>query len=130
MIVELTSLAARDAAAAAVAYELEVPGLGSRFDVELDRVVGRVGDNPLQFPMVEADVRRALLKIFPFSVFFLYWLIACESSRSSISTSTPTAGSRGVDAALRGLMRGTSGAPLHHSARSSTSTCSSATRHA
>lgn len=71
MIVELTSLAAADAAGAAVAYEAEVPGLGSRFDVELDRVMTRIGENPLQFPLIEVDVRRALVKVFPFSVFFV-----------------------------------------------------------
>jgi hypothetical protein len=33
-------------------YEAEVPGLGRRFRAEIDNVVGRMADNPRQFPTV------------------------------------------------------------------------------
>lgn len=71
MLVELTAAAQADALQAALAYEAERPGLGFRFDAELDRALGRIGDNPLQFPLVHADVRRGLLKIFPYAVYFV-----------------------------------------------------------
>jgi plasmid stabilization system protein ParE len=53
----------------------------------VDRVVGRLAANPLQFPVVFADVRRALLPRFPYMLFFrivdsAVFVIACfHSSR-------------------------------------------------
>jgi plasmid stabilization system protein ParE len=71
MIVELTTLAENDIADAAVAYEHERPQLGFRFNAELDRTLDRIAANPRQFPFVQTGVRRALVAVFPFSVFFL-----------------------------------------------------------
>lgn len=71
MIVELTALAEDDIADAAVAYEHERPQLGFRFQAELDVTLARIAENPLQFPILTTDVRRALVAVFPFSVFFL-----------------------------------------------------------
>ena len=52
-------------------YEDEVPGLEHRFRAELERVVARMQATPRQFPAVHKDVRRALLRRFPYSVMFL-----------------------------------------------------------
>lgn len=71
MLVELTAAAQQDATDAAIAYELERPGLGYRFDAELDAAFGRIAENPLQFPVLLSDVRRALMNVFPFAIFFL-----------------------------------------------------------
>lgn len=71
MNLELTSSAQLDAAQAAVTYEIEEPGLGTAFEAELDAVLVRIADGPLHFPVLENDVRRALLKRFPFGVFFV-----------------------------------------------------------
>jgi len=71
MLVELTRLAETDVAEAAVAYELERPGLGSRFDAEIERVLSRVADNAMQFPVLSDGVRRALLRVFPYAVYFI-----------------------------------------------------------
>jgi plasmid stabilization system protein ParE len=60
-----------DAFEAALWYESERPGLGIEF---LDAVRGafrQIEATPLRFPMVSADVRRAILHRFPFGVFFL-----------------------------------------------------------
>jgi hypothetical protein len=55
---------------AALRYEREKPGLGFRFEADLGRVFTRLEENPLQFPQVEAEARRALLRRFPYGVFF------------------------------------------------------------
>jgi hypothetical protein len=49
---------------AALRYEREKSGLGLRFEADLERVFTRLADNPLQFPQVEAEARRALLRRF------------------------------------------------------------------
>jgi plasmid stabilization system protein ParE len=60
-----------DIQASAIWYEDQQAGLGARFLSELDLVFRRIGDNPRQFPMVEGEVRRALLRHFPYGVYFL-----------------------------------------------------------
>jgi plasmid stabilization system protein ParE len=60
-----------DIEAAALWYEQQREGLGTRFVVELDTVLDRVGTYPLQFPIVEGPVRRALLRRFPYAVYFV-----------------------------------------------------------
>lgn len=56
---------------AALYYERERRGLGSRFEAEVEHVLSRAQENPLQFPELAPGVRRALLRIFPYGVFFL-----------------------------------------------------------
>jgi len=51
-------------------YEAEASGLGATFRAELDHAVQRLTANPLQFPVVFADIRRALLRRFPYALFF------------------------------------------------------------
>jgi plasmid stabilization system protein ParE len=69
-------------------YDDRLPGLGQNFAAELDGLVNRVGGNPLQFPEVRRDVRRAILPRFPYGVFFrvlpdVIQVIAClHTSRS------------------------------------------------
>ena len=60
-----------DIQAAAVWYEGQQSGLGSRFLDELDAVLRRMIDNPRQFPRVEGNVYRALFRHFPYGVYFL-----------------------------------------------------------
>jgi plasmid stabilization system protein ParE len=52
-------------------YESEAPGLGRRFRAALDALVKRMSANPRQFPIVFKNVRRALLRRFPYSLFFV-----------------------------------------------------------
>jgi plasmid stabilization system protein ParE len=52
-------------------YEGEVTGLGSRFRHALDALAQRMSQNPRQFPVVCKNVRRALLRRFPYSLFFV-----------------------------------------------------------
>jgi plasmid stabilization system protein ParE len=51
-------------------YEREAPGLGRRFRTEIDAVVRRMADNPLQFPVRFKTLRRARVRKFPYGLFF------------------------------------------------------------
>jgi plasmid stabilization system protein ParE len=52
-------------------YEGEASGTGRRFRQALDVLVERLSANPRQFPVVFKNVRRALLRRFPYSLFFV-----------------------------------------------------------
>ena len=52
-------------------YEREARGLGRRFRHAIDALIDRMIDNPQQFPIVFKNVRRALLRRFPYSIFFV-----------------------------------------------------------
>jgi plasmid stabilization system protein ParE len=52
-------------------YEGEATGLGRRFRQAIDALVERMSANPRQFPVVFKNVRRALLRRFPYSLFFV-----------------------------------------------------------
>ena len=52
-------------------YEGEVAGLGRRFRQAIEALIDRMSDNPRQFPIVFKNVRRALLRRFPYSLFFV-----------------------------------------------------------
>jgi plasmid stabilization system protein ParE len=60
-----------DIQAAAIWYEDRRSGLGVRFLDELDLVFKRIEDNPRQFPRLEGEIRRALLRHFPYGVYFI-----------------------------------------------------------
>ena len=52
-------------------YEDAVPGLGRRFRAEIDALIERISAHPLQFPAVYGKVRRALVRRFPYMLFFI-----------------------------------------------------------
>ena len=52
-------------------YEDEAAGLGRRFREAIDALTERMSTNPLQFPVVYKNLRRALLRCFPYSLFFV-----------------------------------------------------------
>ena len=52
-------------------YESHVPGLGSEFILCIDAVLNAVLRNPLQFPHVHRNIRRALPRRFPYEIFFI-----------------------------------------------------------
>jgi len=56
--------------AAAQRYESESAGLGVAFLEVVGKTLGFIEENPLQFPVVYRDVRRALLRRFPYGIFF------------------------------------------------------------
>src|SRR6478672_2497960 len=52
-------------------YESERPGTGAEFTFEIARVLVRIADSPKQFPRVRGEVRRAVLRRFPYTIDFL-----------------------------------------------------------
>ena len=52
-------------------YEDREPGLGLRFLREIRNGLQHINDNPLMFPIIDGDVRRALVHKFPYSIYFL-----------------------------------------------------------
>lgn len=62
--------AEREVFEAALQYERARPRLGERFASELNDIFERIEENPRQFQVLERGVRRALLRTFPYSVFF------------------------------------------------------------
>ena len=63
-------------------YKAEAAGLGRRFRQAVDVLVERMSASPAQFPVVFKNVRRARLRTFPYSLFFVVedetlFVIAC-----------------------------------------------------
>ena len=56
---------------AATWYESQRKGLGFEFLDEIQHVSGLISDNPELFPVVYKNIRRALIRRFPFGVFYL-----------------------------------------------------------
>jgi len=52
-------------------YEREEPGLGLEFLDELRAAYGRIVDGPLKYRDLRAGIRRALLRRFPYVVYFV-----------------------------------------------------------
>lgn len=46
------------------------PELSARFGVELDRIYSSIAEYPQMYPVVYRNFRRALLRKFPYSVFY------------------------------------------------------------
>jgi len=51
-------------------YEGEAAGLGRHFREAIDVLTGRMSTDPQHFPIVFKNVRRALLRRFPYALFF------------------------------------------------------------
>jgi len=51
-------------------YEQRVPGLGSEFVDEFERQVFRIAAAPRRWMVVTGDVRRSLMKRFPYVIYF------------------------------------------------------------
>jgi hypothetical protein len=49
----------------------EQSGLGGEFLKAVRYVFGRIEEGALQFPIVTTDIRRAILRRFPFGIFFV-----------------------------------------------------------
>src|SRR5690349_8946961 len=67
---EIRPRAEREIQEAAQWYQHQSPGLGPAFLEVVEHALDRIAENPLQFPIVYRDARRALLRQFPYGVFF------------------------------------------------------------
>jgi toxin ParE1/3/4 len=52
-------------------YNEKVPGLGSDFLVVVERALESIQVNPARFPIVYRKVHRALVRRFPYGIFFV-----------------------------------------------------------
>ena len=52
-------------------YEEKLPGLGSRFGIELDTVIRSILGHPEMFRRVHGEVRRAMTRRFPYALYFI-----------------------------------------------------------
>ena len=55
---------------AALWYDEQRSGLGEEFAIEIEQAVTRAAAAPERYPIVMGDVRRAVARRFPFSVYF------------------------------------------------------------
>jgi len=62
--------AERETQEAARWYDNESAGLGEAFLDVVQQTLEAVVENPFRFPLVHRDTRRALLKRFPYGIFF------------------------------------------------------------
>jgi plasmid stabilization system protein ParE len=51
-------------------YEEQQSGLGSEFLDAVALALTRIAEGPLRFPISEGDARRALVRRFPYSIYF------------------------------------------------------------
>jgi hypothetical protein len=65
MIVDYHPRTVSDLNSAATYYNRQYPGLGDDFRSEIYATIDRILSNPLQFPVVEHDVRRGFVRRFP-----------------------------------------------------------------
>ncbi len=64
-------VAEADVREAALWYEGKREGLGAEFTLELDALYERILQNPRQFPEIGEGARRALLRRFPYAIYFV-----------------------------------------------------------
>ena len=69
--VRLKPAAELDVADAHSWYEEQKPGLGDAFARDLDRTLSLIAEHPEALPNVDGEVRRALLRRFPYGAFFV-----------------------------------------------------------
>ena len=53
---------------AALDYDERAPGLGGQFTVEVEAAIAAVLEAPDRWPRIEEDVRRSLLRRFPYGL--------------------------------------------------------------
>ena len=66
----LRSTAEEEIASIALWYEAQSPELGSKFLDKVDQSLEKISENPLQYRVISKRLRRALMKRFPYIIFF------------------------------------------------------------
>jgi hypothetical protein len=51
-------------------YNLHKEDLGEIFVKEIEKTITRINKNPLQFPIVNKNIRKAIVSNFPYTIFF------------------------------------------------------------
>lgn len=68
--VRLRPEAEQDVAEAAQWYEANEPGLGAQFVDQVQSTINTIAEQPSAFTEIHKSVRRALVRRFPFGVFY------------------------------------------------------------
>jgi hypothetical protein len=71
MEIEILNIAESELSEAASYYETKADGLGERFLSEFEEALVEVIENPLAWTEIGANVRRKLIKHFPYGVLFV-----------------------------------------------------------
>ena len=90
--VRLRPEAEQDLTDAAAWYEEQRPGLGRQLIDEAQVLLSAIAERPLAYHVVHRATRRALLRRFPFGVFYLVEPFRSSSSVSSIAAVIPRCG--------------------------------------
>ncbi|NJR62126.1 MAG: type II toxin-antitoxin system RelE/ParE family toxin [Cyanobacteria bacterium CRU_2_1] len=53
-------------------YEAQTIGLGSEFVRAVDACLSNIGRNPLAYPCIHKQARRALLRRFPYGILYVF----------------------------------------------------------
>jgi plasmid stabilization system protein ParE len=53
-------------------YEAQAPGLGSEFIRAMDARLSGTGRNPLVYPLIYRQARRALIRRFPYGILYVF----------------------------------------------------------
>ncbi len=64
-------IAARELDEAMAWYNQKKPGLDREFKEAVDQMLGKIAVTPLRFCPVHGEIRRALLRRFPYAIHFL-----------------------------------------------------------
>lgn len=51
-------------------YDGRREGLGNEFAAEVDEIVVRIGDTPFAYQRARGEIRRAVLRRFPYAIYF------------------------------------------------------------
>jgi plasmid stabilization system protein ParE len=70
--VNIQPSAEAEADEAAAWYEVQQPGLGIEFLLELDAAIERAAETPVAYGQIHREVRRVLVRRFPYAVYFLF----------------------------------------------------------
>ena len=78
--------AAADIDEAFLWYEAQRPGLGHDFLAAADTLIDVIAEHPLRYPVIRRNTRRALLRRFPYAMFFRIYdevivVVACMHGR-------------------------------------------------
>jgi plasmid stabilization system protein ParE len=68
--IQVRRAAELDIAEAQVWYESQQNGLGREFRTEVSRVIYRLSETPLIYQKVHRDVRRAIVRRFPYLIWY------------------------------------------------------------
>jgi plasmid stabilization system protein ParE len=67
-------------------YETQRPGLGHEFLAAADALIAAIAEHPLSFPVIRRNTRRALMRRFPYAMYFRIYdevvvVVACMHGR-------------------------------------------------